>query len=390
MNVKKVQVKIELMGKCEIQVNNRLVKLKNIGLPIPWQVFLIMTTEENKWTPNDVFLKAFWADKPYDKAINSLKNAIRLLRSELCGESDEGENTCIEYCNGGYRLGPDIDIQADYMDFYESYKQIGERRAISIQAQLPIYCRMVMQYNGGLYHLEDKKDWMYQYAKILERIYSDSICDCFRMLSATGMYQEIVAIYDDVIKKHTPGTEMTGYWYRALEMLDSRADIPTYYAAAPERLRRLSNQNILLSEANNFETLIEEPYTETNKAQLLAIKEELIVVKKRKARIMDYEKLKKYCAKNTSRLSLGLFTFAIEHDMQNDFIGLENAVEVFKNIALTTLRREDILTPYSENQILIVLPNHSISSGILVRERLCRLFMQRERSVKITADVIGV
>lgn len=391
MTAQKIVVRIELMGKCEIQVDGRPVFMKNIGLSIPWQVFCLMTTERNKWTPYDAFLSAFWPERPYDKAVNSLKNAILLLRAELCWEKGALYNSCIEYCNGGYRLGPDIEVYADYMDFYENYKQIGERRGILIHHQLPIYCRMVGLYNGGFYFVEKKKDWLYQYAHILERIYSDSICNCFRMLSATGMYNEIVAIYDDVTQKYRPCAEMTGYWYRALDMLDRKAEIPTYYAAAPERLKKIRQEELKLDREELIEILEDEDKeTNENRKKLISIKEELIVSKKKKARLMDYERLKRHCAKHTSRLSIGLFTFSGTNMEENDPERIESALGVFKSIALSTLRSEDILTPYSKNQILVVLPNHSISSGVLVRDRLCRLFVEKEEGVRITADVIGI
>jgi len=235
-----MQIELALLGNGSIKVNGHPVLIRMARLPMPWQVFCLLSTRVDRWMRMDALAAELWPDAPKESTRNSLKNAVLRLRAELnqCSETLGHPAEWIEYLNDGYRINPLVDIRADYLVCQQLCLDMRTARNRLLGERLSLGRQLLQRYTGSFFHNPKYQDWTKQFAWHLDTFYSENICECMEELLAREMHQEALDMYEGVQQNHQPCDEMMVYRYRALQSLGKRSRICQEYPATKASFSR--------------------------------------------------------------------------------------------------------------------------------------------------------
>jgi hypothetical protein len=386
-----VKVRLETLGQFNLYMDGNPVKLPaGSVMPLTWQLFVLLAARETHSMSDEDLIARLWGDFASDgkSEWNSLKNLVRRLKKELLGF--EKEPVLRE--SGCYRLSERFEFEADYLVFRSLCDELYDGREKAAGELFGLYDRILDIYKGP-FTCPEGAQWMREIPAAVDAQFQDVVCEFCAVLWANEMYPRILKVYQQVSRACKPCDGLTVYRFRAMSMLGMYRGITALYKRVSRELSsRLDPQSPVFKEIREIDKTARRHLEQQEQAVASATRElsrELLESGEgEQATVCSYEELKRLCRENPGRYAMAVFTFQVP-DTERDAAAVEEAVERFKEIAARSLRGHDVIAPYSENQLLVVLPNHSAQSGNRVKERLRTVFNEEMagRPVHLGADV---
>lgn len=386
--MKQIALEMNLMGQISISVNGAEVIWKTKRIGKLWSMLCLLATRGDGWVSIREMSALLWGEKEPDKALNDVKSAISHLRKELSvGTTSTGDDV-IEYGKGGYRLGRAIRLTADFVEIGEICHRLESRNS-SPDRRLNQCRRLAELYRGPFYSGEDCPAWMGEYAAWLAAAFADNMAATAGVLAGAGRHRDVLALHSLVGGGHPPCDELAMCYYQALQVLGMQDVIIQEFNDTKKDFERRGRERSLFFAEIRRIALLARPQRTEGARLLEKIRADLMPPQHTGAQVLNYARLREVCRQNPGRYAMAIFTLQPSPAAAKDEAALREAMGQLMEVAADCLRGHDIITPYSENQLLIVMPNHSLDSGHQVREHLCSRLDGRldTRRVAVKTDV---
>ena len=389
--MKKIHVDMRLLGKNSITVNKRPVQWHRASLTKPWCLLCLLAISGGQYLSTEDIVTELWPGTEDARAIPSLKNAVLALRKELAYGTQIDGGDCICYGNGGYRIGKAVVIHADFVDFQKQFRKLRRTNTAAFEDRCAMYHTLAQGYGGHFTHNAVMEDWLTRYSLNLGAAFLEAMGEYFCGLWEHERYEEIAAVYGDVRQRIEPCDEMTVYFFRALHVLKRSEMITAEYQNIRMRYEARKQTDSPVFMEIKYIVMQAEETSRANKMALDRVKRELEPAEKRPAALVDYARLRELVAQQPARYAMVLFTFGLPKRPSPRQRPLKEVIDTFIEIARQALRGYDLIVPYTGNQCLVVLPNHSLESCERVKERLYTSFVEQVNDhVYVSADVTAI
>lgn len=386
--MQKYNVSMNMLGAYSIEVagKNILENKENLLTSICWRMFCLLAVHQGEWLTEKQI-----AEKMEIKPVgdNGVERAVANLRRELESQLGVPGDELVLKQDTRYCLAENIQIWADFLLFKDICMKLSACRNHDADKRFALYCKLVELYRGDMLLEADAPEWLQDYSLALQTEFLERMGECCEMLWKARKYQNIMKIYESVEQVRPPCDELTVYWYRAMLALNLHARIAKCYEQTARLFRQRGEKDSpVLFE---IECICQQSALRSVKSVdlLEQFKGQLVAPASGKAKVCYYNDLVSHCCRFPGRYAVAVFTLQlkqVENALEPAEKLLSVAMRTMQDIAEENLRSHDMITPYSENQLIIAMPNHSEQGGKVVKNRLCQAFEQHNLSKNIALE----
>lgn len=332
---------------------------------------------------------ALWQDNESANPVGALKNLAYRLRTIL--KKIWPEVDFVITGRGSYRWNPELSVTLDCEEFITSIRK-GER-ADDPAAKTRFYARAFELYRGRFLHSLESEPWVMPKAALYESAYLTLSRELLDLLEQTGHFEEmeqtaLTALEIEPFDEHLHTSLIRSYIAQ-----NRKEEAESHYRATEKLL--YDNLGIGPSEEMRslFSAVMEQEHRQ--EMDLEVIQQELHEAQLVKgAYLCEYGVFKKVYELESRRLArmgmtiyLSLLTLhpekRAEDSGQRERELMEKAMEQMGSVVISSLRAGDILTRYSANQYLIMLPGCPYENAKEVMERIRRNYDKVHRRVRV-------
>ena len=358
-----------------------------------WNLLEYLLIYRNKEISPDKLMDALWEEN-VDNPSNALKNLVYRLRTMLSDTLSLPCDDFIVFKHGTYAWNKSIPYTLDIDQFESTWKQ-AQIAELDSDERINKYLEVLALYKGDFLTHSSYKEWVVPLTVYYQRIYMECVSLVCQLLFEKRELQLIEELclkaieIDPLIEKNHENLIMS-----LIESNNSHKALAHYEYVTDLFYREVG---VKPSEAITrlYKVIVNKAHTIEKKIDIVKsdLREE---ESKNGAVYCDYEVFKliyRLDARAASRSGKSIFIALLNVTKQNDgdFIQkeLNKSMDKMKDIIVSALRKDDVLSRFSRTQFLLLLSNINFENTEVVLKKLIdrinRSFAYKE--IVVTADL---
>lgn len=370
-------VQIRLLGDFDILVNGErqynLAAKSRKGVSL--MEYLIL--QRGRAVPVARLIRELWSGSRYDSPESALKTMISRFRALLNGISP-GLGGCIVSEQGAYRWFSGPNVHVDVLEMLELLESI---HADTVREErIKCYRRVLELYQGDLFQTGDISNGAMQ-VSWLHREYLRALYAWIELLKETDDYEEICRICRRAIQVDEMDEQLQLELIRAMVQLNySPEDINEYeHVGHTASIYRIADQP---DRNENYQLLMEAG--DLVNQRLNMIRDDLLNQSEQQSGpfFCEYSAFKEFFGiqrRTMERIGSTVFLAIIMISNPEESLSSvtrESAMAALNEIVRNNLRKGDIVTRFAPSALAMLLPTVTYNSGIMVMERIEKLFYE--------------
>ncbi len=380
------RIVIRTLGEFSISCGERRVSDANGRTKKVWLLLEFLVANRLKDLSLEQITEAVWNDEEEsDNPANALKNLVyraRTILRELCPKQAADY---IVFSRNTYLWNRDLPCTVDIEDF-ERYCLMGEDAALPEPERIDAYLKAIELYQGEFLPKSSYADWVINKSAYYASLYSNAVDQVVGMLERSGRYEDVVTVCEMAVVLY-PYNESVHYaMMRALIASGQRRKAISHY----EYLTDFFYKKLGVTLSDPVRALYKEMTSgmEAIEADMDSIEGDLREESPPKhAFSCDYEVFKQMyrlqarsIARTGQSVHIALLTV---RDLQGDIPDvrlLQKVMTTLREVVLDSLRKGDVVSAYSANQLVLMLPMTTYENGEMILRRILAAFTKKHRS----------
>lgn len=382
---------IRTLGEFSIQWGSKRISDADGRTRKVWLLVEYLVTNRQKSFSLEQLVEAIWSDsEESDNPKNALKNLVYRARTMLKVLSDENVDFIV-YANNSYTWNSMLPCVVDVEEF-ETLCGQGENNSLPEQERIDAYRKAIGLYRGEFLPKSSYLNWVITKNSYITSQYSKAVDQVVQMLEAQKQYQQIVEVCELAVVQ-TPFEE--GIHYELLKALiasGQRRKAISHY----EYLAEFFYEKLGVTLSEPVRALYKEMTTgmEALEADMDSIEQDLREADMpQQAFYCDYEIFKQMyrlqarsIARTGQSVHIGLLTLRNRKGDVPDMKLMQSAMNQLRSVTLGSLRKGDLVSAYSSNQLVVMLPMTTYENGQKVLRRILAAFTKKRRKYDCYVD----
>lgn len=380
----KAAVRVNMLGDFQLESKDATVSEQINRSKKLWGVLALLLIYRKNPLNHQELTQQIWTEGRSKNPVNALKTLLYRLREMLEPLQEDGQPLIIAN-RGAYCWNAAIPVYLDFEEF-EAISQQAANVKGNKEESIPLYQRAVALYRGD-FLLRVELPWAVAMRAKFRKIHLQNIKALAAFYSANAQYAEIVQLCANVIETPILNDQIHIYYIRSLLHLGHHQEALIHYEKTNELYLR-EKGTYPSDEMRNL-------YSEIMKIQQ-QIETDLSVIqaqlkgsdKETGAFVCDYGYFKeayrlecRRAERSNSKVYIALITVASDKGPDSE-LPAERLRLVMKKLLISMkshLRKGDVISRYSSNQYVLLLPSVTYENGILVLNRILSIYYQHNR-----------
>ena len=353
-----------------------------------WGVLALLLINRKNPMNHQELTQQIWTEGRSKNPLNALKTLLYRLREMLEPLQEDGQHLIIAN-HGAYCWNETIPVYLDFEEF-EAVSQQAANLKSNKEESIPLYQRAMALYRGD-FLLRVELPWAVALRSKYRKIHLQNLRALAAFYSANGQYAEVVTLCEDVIDTPILNDQIHIFYIRALLHLGRHQEALVHYEKTNELYLRekgtypSDDMRNLYSEIMKIQQQIETDLS-VIQAQLKGQDKET------GAFVCDYGYFKeayrlecRRAERSSSKVFIALITVASDKgpDCELPAERLRLVMKKLLSSMQSHLRKGDVISRYSSNQYVLLLPSVTYENGILVLNRILTIYYQHNRRANV-------
>lgn len=346
-----------------------------------WNLFKYILTYRDKRIIQEKFFDILWIDKECDNPAKALQNLIYRLRMLLNyeGSNKDGESI-INFSQGCYSWNKDFHYWTDIDEFEMLYKRAkaAEKNDEFINA-IEIYQRAFMLYKGDYLSEDSYNEWLITVRNYYHRIYMDIIDKLVKLLKYYKRNEEILKICEEALMIESFEESIHILYIEALIEVGNIKQAQSQY----EYVTSMLYKEMGVKPSPILRGLYHQIKCNDNKSLLDINYIQKIMMDRNDtdgAFFCEPDTFISFCKlgyrraeRNEQVTFMAMITISRIKNNNQDSKLLKKAMGLLLDMLIQTLRKGDVVSKWSETQILVLLPGTTFEQTSIVLDRILKI-----------------
>jgi DNA-binding SARP family transcriptional activator len=363
------------LGKFSVSIGERVFSDTNTRSSKIWKIFKYLLTNRHKMVPVQTLIDMLWSEgEGPNNPEKALYTLIARLRKMLGTEKED--NQYILFQHDSYQWNPNVPMDLDVITFEKLVNRASSTRDDGEKLRL---LQEATDKNKGNYLAESSSEiWVIPVGNYYKRLYIRCVADISDIYSGLGQHDNIISLCSKVIESD-PYEESAHV--RLIQALFINGDVN----AARQHHRRfldLMKKEFGISPSEEFRNIQTLWDVSGEELDLSSIKRMLDDDSQKNGvyfcTLDIFNQIYKIDKRSNDRMQfpvfLALITVGIKNNNPDDEKTIKSAIVTLRQCLKRTLRRGDIVSPYSKNQFLMLLSARENGDAEAALIRIKRLF----------------
>lgn len=395
------RMKITMFGGLRIMWGDTLIVDESTRINKPLELFVLLLQGRNMSISNEQLMERLWEDNEIENPAGALKNAVYSLRKLLRKIEPGLEFVLTEGHN--YSWNKEIPLSLDLWEFEDiQVKLSNEQGGCDNKKQLELCRAAVKMYTGDFLPSVQSRRWVMQQTNYLRQMYLSDVLRISDILLESGdreKYSEALAVCNKALLLEPLSEELYVNLFRAMQCLDMRAAITSYYPVAANLF--LDQLGVGLSASVRDIYLWASEGANQIMEDIRQIQQDLDEITRdtrpiRGAYYCEYEAFKhiyhmvvRGAVRDDNSVILMLFTLIGENGYmltkEEQILAMLKLKEVIKG----ALRKGDVVSRYSRSQYVVMLSVVNENDSEIVKKRVAAGFHTQNPPPKAKLEVVS-
>ena len=373
-----VCLNVYTLGCFEVKSGTRVLSNGSKRSQQLWNLFKYILTYRNKRIIQESFFDILWSEKECDNPVKALQNLIYRLRMLLNyeGINKDGESI-INYSQGCYSWNKEFHYWTDVDEFEDLYKRAKAfEKSDNFFNAIECYQKALMLYKGEYLSEDSCNEWVTPIINYYHRIYMDIIDKLTKLLKHYGRTKDILKVCEGALMIQPFEESIHLLYIEALIEVGNIKQAQSQYEYVTSMLykemgvkpstalRNLyhqikRNDDKILLDINSIQEIMMDK--DDSDGAFFCESDTFISVYKLECRRV---------ARTKQVLFIGMLTISRVRNRKQDSKVLTKAMGSLLDILIQDLRTGDVVSEWSEAQILVLLPGTTFEQADMVLSRI--------------------
>lgn len=379
------KISVHTLGEFSIVCGDRRISDADSRTKKVWLLLEYLVSNRNKDLSLEQLAEAVWSDEEEsDNPGNALKNLVYRARSILRELCPEHNTDFIIFSRNTYLWNREIPCDVDCEDF-EAQCLKGEDARLDEAERIQAYLNAIELYQGEFLPKSAYIDWVITKSAYYASLYGKAVQQVVQMLERAGRHEDIISVCEMATVLYPYNESIHYAMMKAMIACGQRRKAITHY----EYLSDFFYKKLGVTLSDSVRELYKEMTsgTESLEADMDSIEEDLREVSAPKhAFNCDYEVFKQMyrlqarsIARTGQSVHVALLTVRDVHGNVPDGKLLQNVMVSLREVVMDSLRKGDVVSAYSTNQLVVMLPMTTFENGEMVLRRILAAFTRKHR-----------
>lgn len=323
-----------------------------------------------------------WDDDETDNPVGALKNLVYRLRVLL--KNTFGDYEFIKTSRGHYQWNAEIKVQLDCTEF-EACTNEAKNSSLSLQERLAYYKKAQQLYQGAFLSKLSGEHWILPITTYYHSLYLSHTKEYLVLLEQEKQYEQMAKVCKQAIEIDSLDEEFHYYLILALAKQNKRKLAIEHYSAATSLLY----EKLGIKTSTRLQSIYEELLKENNgiEIDINVIQKQMQEEEISGAYLCEFgvfKQIYRQQCRSLQRIGMSCFIGLITIHPDPKFANTDQKYLDILHIAMAnleyviqhSLRSGDILTRYSGNQYLVLLPTCNFETSGMVIKRILKNYQK--------------
>ena len=292
-------------------------------------------------------INTFWEDNSRNPE-SALRNQVHEIRNALKAFGDEN---FIKTIRGSYHWNPEIEVETDYELFEKQIERLQEP-GVSVEEQIQI-CEKILSESKQITKLLEQEEWLFARKTYFQSAFEECEMRLCTLLEEKKEWDKLESLLEHMADRNS-----------CLNVLSAKkSDISFVRKMLDEIPVDTETKGAYACDFQMFKQLYR---IEARRIERTGIAEYILLFSLSRYRKPGSEPLKDYV--------------------------IEEGMKLLEQVLCSGLRIGDVVSRYSESQIMALLPTCTYESSIRVAERLLKKYLSqcKERSLEVSYEIAEI
>lgn len=371
-------LKVYTLGHFEVKSGRKVISDGCKRSQQVWNLFKYILTYRDKRIIQENFFDILWVDKECDNPVKALQNLIYRLRMLLDyeGINKDGESI-INFSQGCYSWNKEFHYWTDVDEFEELYKKAKalEKSDDFINA-IDFYQSALMLYKGDYLSEDSYNEWLTPVRNYYHRIYMDIIGRITKLLKHYGRNEDILKVCEEALMIESFEESLHILYIEALIEVGNIKQAQSQY----EYVSSMLYKEMGVKPSSDLRNLYHQIKGKDDKILLdLNSIQEMMTDRSdsdgaffcEPDTFISFYKLEcRRAARNGKIVFMAMLTISRAKNRTKDSKILKRAMGSLLDMLIQDLRTGDVVSKWSEAQILVILPGPTFEQANMVLNRI--------------------
>lgn len=371
-------LKVYTLGCFEVKTGKKVISNDCKRSQQLWNLFKYILTYRDKRIIQESLFDILWIDKECDNPVKALQNLIYRLRMLLNyeGLNKDGESI-INFSQGCYSWNKEFNYWTDVDEFEELYKNAKAfEKNIDFINAIELYQRALTLYKGDYLSEDSYNEWLTPVRNYYHRIYMDIIGSLTKLLKHYGRNEDILKVCEEALMLESFEESLHIHYIEALIAVGNIKQAKTQYEYVTSMLykemgvkpstdlRNLYHKikckdDVILLDLDSIQELMMD---RTDSDGAFFCEPDIFI---------SFYKLEcRRIARTKQVVIIAMITISMAKNRAKDSKILKKAMGSLLNMLIQDLRTGDVVSKWSDGQILMILPGPTFEQANIVLDRI--------------------
>ena len=393
----KYSINVQFFGGFSLKINGKQIDDKNERSKRVLLLIEYLIANRHNSISIENLANEFWNADDSNDSINALKNLVYRARKLLKELANNQYIEFIQFTQNTYRWNNDLDCYIDIEQFICLWTQGTDaskpdiERLESLEDALNLYC-------GNFIDSSPEFEWIHEFSSYYSTIFIDCVLTACNLLIDMNCYSKVISICESALQ-HVPfEIEIHKLLLKAFVTTGQLKKAFEHYTSIVNSIYKTLPTDATIYLHHFYNSLIND--IEKPDSDFFAIKKDLIKSDKIVgAYYCDYDIFKSVyhiVSRSLNRtgksIFIVLFTLCDSKGKTPSIEVLEHSSEKLLTIIMSSLRKGDLVTPFSATQLIIMLSPDDYEGAEKVANRILQKFNSdyRQNDVIIKAKISAI
>lgn len=347
-----------------------------------WKLFKYILTNRDHPISTNRLIEVLWPDGDCENPIKALYSLMYRLRS-LLNSGEAPKQDYILFRHNSYLWNKDAPCRIDVEEFDRYAAQAAEAGRDRI-SRIACYQKALALYRGDYLSESTMEDWVLPWANYYKRIYSSCVNDLVKLLMDDGEYASAVRVCEQAIERDPYEEAPHEMLINCLINMGQLTKAMTQY----NYISNLLYRELGVQPSERLQRLYKSIHQSTQTVQhdLRAIKQSMQEdpASGHGASLCDMEVFRqlynlesRILERSGQAVYVAVITIATPTHMLPDSRTLNEAMILLRQVTVDSLRRGDVISQYSQSQLVLLLTTLTLEDCELALSRIRHSFNQQ-------------
>ncbi len=382
------KLEITTLGKFEVKRAGQL--LSQDSSYRVWELFKYIITNRNTGIVPELALENLWPDQEYSDPRGAVRALIFRLRKTL-GQSPTKDQDYIVFSQGCYHWNKSVDYWLDVEEFENKAQQALFLKQNQPEQAEDLLLQAVDLYGGEYLPESYYCQWTIPVRNYLQSLYLQVVMELMELLAARGDNSKIITICEQALRTYPYEEDIHRYYLKALVNEGRIKQARNHYTYTTNKFY----QDLGIKPSADLQRIVQAAGNrQLEGLDLNSIQNHLQEkADNQGAFVCDAEVFKeiyKLERRRGERLGLSVFMALVsimDNTHRNDTSLVKKGMDQLETFLVNSLRKGDVITRWSSNQYVLMLPGLAYEQGEKVMERIKDGFNKDNRFLIITTEI---